>query len=30
MNADETTPETTALLHGFWVTPRSWEDWDPL
>jgi pimeloyl-ACP methyl ester carboxylesterase len=27
MNADETTPETTALLHGFWVTPRSWENW---
>jgi pimeloyl-ACP methyl ester carboxylesterase len=21
------TPNTIVLLHGFWVTPRSWEDW---
>jgi pimeloyl-ACP methyl ester carboxylesterase len=21
------TPDTIVLLHGFWVTPRSWEDW---
>jgi pimeloyl-ACP methyl ester carboxylesterase len=21
------TPETIVLVHGFWVTPRSWEDW---
>jgi pimeloyl-ACP methyl ester carboxylesterase len=22
-----TTPETIVLIHGFWVTPRSWEQW---
>src|SRR5688572_15516743 len=22
-----TTPDTIVLVHGFWVTPRSWEDW---
>jgi pimeloyl-ACP methyl ester carboxylesterase len=22
-----TTPDTIVLIHGFWVTPRSWEDW---
>jgi pimeloyl-ACP methyl ester carboxylesterase len=21
------TPPTIVLIHGFWVTPRSWEDW---
>src|SRR3954447_10870212 len=21
------TPDTIVLVHGFWVTPRSWEDW---
>ncbi len=21
------TPDTIVLLHGFWVTPRSWEHW---
>ena len=20
-------PDTVVLIHGFWVTPRSWEDW---
>jgi pimeloyl-ACP methyl ester carboxylesterase len=20
-------PDTILLVHGFWVTPRSWEDW---
>jgi len=20
-------PHTIVLIHGFWVTPRSWEDW---
>ncbi|MDX3234555.1 alpha/beta hydrolase [Streptomyces sp. ME03-5709C] len=20
-------PETIVLVHGFWVTPRAWEDW---
>jgi pimeloyl-ACP methyl ester carboxylesterase len=23
----ETTPDTIVLIHGFWVTPRSWEKW---
>jgi pimeloyl-ACP methyl ester carboxylesterase len=22
-----TTPDTIVLIHGFWVTPRSWENW---
>ena len=22
-----TTPDTIVLIHGFWVTPRSWEGW---
>jgi len=21
------TPDTIVLIHGFWVTPRSWEGW---
>jgi pimeloyl-ACP methyl ester carboxylesterase len=25
-NADKT-PDTIVLIHGFWVTPRSWENW---
>ena len=20
-------PNTIVLIHGFWVTPRSWEQW---
>ena len=20
-------PDTIVLIHGFWVTPRSWENW---
>ena len=20
-------PDTIVLIHGFWVTPRSWEHW---
>jgi pimeloyl-ACP methyl ester carboxylesterase len=27
MSAEQTTPDTIVLIHGFWVTPRSWEDW---
>ena len=27
MSSDATTPDTIVLIHGFWVTPRSWEDW---
>ena len=23
----EDSPDTIVLIHGFWVTPRSWEDW---
>ena len=23
------TPDTIVLVHGFWVTPRSWEQWIP-
>ena len=23
------TPDTIVLIHGFWVTPRSWEEWKP-
>ena len=24
---DATAPDTIVLVHGFWVTPRSWEEW---
>jgi pimeloyl-ACP methyl ester carboxylesterase len=27
MATDSTTPDTIVLIHGFWVTPRSWEKW---
>ena len=27
MSTDPNTPDTIVLIHGFWVTPRSWEDW---
>ena len=27
MTTNGTTPDTIVLIHGFWVTPRSWEDW---
>jgi pimeloyl-ACP methyl ester carboxylesterase len=27
MNAHPTVPDTIVLIHGFWVTPRSWENW---
>jgi len=27
MSADATAPDTIVLIHGFWVTPRSWEHW---
>jgi pimeloyl-ACP methyl ester carboxylesterase len=26
-NVMSTAPDTIVLVHGFWVTPRSWEDW---
>jgi pimeloyl-ACP methyl ester carboxylesterase len=24
---DPTTPDTIVLIHGLWMTPRSWEKW---
>jgi pimeloyl-ACP methyl ester carboxylesterase len=24
---EPTAPDTIVLVHGFWVTPRSWENW---
>src|SRR4051794_27835333 len=26
-SASESAPNTIVLVHGFWVTPRSWEHW---
>lgn len=26
-SSDASTPTTIVLVHGFWVTPRSWEGW---
>jgi pimeloyl-ACP methyl ester carboxylesterase len=27
MSTDPTAADTIVLIHGFWVTPRSWEEW---
>ena len=27
MSATGSSPDTIVLIHGFWVTPRSWEHW---
>src|SRR5215216_1730011 len=27
MPAPSKNPDTIVLVHGFWVTPRSWEHW---
>ena len=27
MSTDAMSPDTIVLIHGFWVTPRSWEHW---
>jgi pimeloyl-ACP methyl ester carboxylesterase len=27
VSAESTAAETIVLIHGFWVTPRSWEHW---
>ena len=27
MSSERTAAETIVLIHGFWVTPRSWEHW---
>jgi alpha-beta hydrolase superfamily lysophospholipase len=24
---DPATPDTIVLIHGLWMTPRSWEHW---
>ena len=29
MNTPPAAPDTIVLIHGFWVTPRSWERWIP-
>jgi alpha-beta hydrolase superfamily lysophospholipase len=29
MTTDSAKPDTILLIHGFWVTPRSWEHWIP-
>jgi pimeloyl-ACP methyl ester carboxylesterase len=29
MTADSTSPDTIVLIHGLWMTPRSWEEWVP-
>ena len=27
--ARESAPDTIVLVHGLWMTPRSWEEWVP-
>jgi pimeloyl-ACP methyl ester carboxylesterase len=27
MSTGSSAPDTIVLVHGFWVTPRSWEHW---
>jgi hypothetical protein len=27
VSPEPTAAETIVLIHGFWVTPRSWEHW---
>src|SRR3954453_19735415 len=27
MSPAATPPDPSVLIHGFWVTPRSWENW---
>src|SRR3954462_478950 len=27
MSPDAAAPDTIVFIHGFWVTPRSWEHW---
>jgi pimeloyl-ACP methyl ester carboxylesterase len=29
MTADATAPDAIVLVHGLWMTPRSWEQWVP-
>ena len=28
-HVSERASDTIVLVHGFWVTPRSWEHWIP-
>ena len=27
MSASSPSPDTIVLIHGLWMTPRSWEEW---
>ena len=29
MSTDRPAPDTIVLIHGLWMTPRSWEEWVP-
>ena len=29
MNTSADAPDTIVLIHGLWMTPRSWEEWVP-
>jgi pimeloyl-ACP methyl ester carboxylesterase len=29
MSTDSKAPDTIVLVHGLWMTPRSWEEWVP-
>jgi pimeloyl-ACP methyl ester carboxylesterase len=29
VSTDSTSPDTIVLVHGLWMTPRSWEEWVP-
>ena len=29
MTTDRNEPDTIVLVHGLWMTPRSWEAWVP-
>jgi pimeloyl-ACP methyl ester carboxylesterase len=29
MSTNSTSPDTIVLIHGLWMTPRSWEAWVP-
>ena len=27
MTSEPASPDTIVLIHGLWMTPRSWENW---
>jgi pimeloyl-ACP methyl ester carboxylesterase len=29
MSTERTGPDTIVLIHGLWMTPRSWDHWIP-